>query len=175
MFLGILGLVVVAFIGYWLFLAGAQSGPVRAQAATTDPVKPPPASPAALGSVAPSIPQPSLASRLAATAAARDLDPEAVRNVFLPSESWLSQGAKGQPAASLQASSTQDFLRKHQLTSVILSGAGGSVTIGNRVVQVGQEVDGYRLISLTQDSATFRCGDDVAELKLESVAGQANP
>ena len=114
----------------------------------------------------------SLADRLKSLALA-DREPTSIREAFAPSSAWLAalEDAKPAPpvepaAAAPAADSTADFTRQHKLTSVLRRGSSGSAIVDGKFIEIGEQVDGYRLIGLTADSAVFRSPRQAKEVKL---------
>jgi hypothetical protein len=119
----------------------------------------------------------SLADRLKSLALA-DREPTSIREAFAPSSAWLAalEDAKpappAEPAAAPAADSTADFTRQHKLTSVLRRGNAGSAIVDGKFIEIGEQVDGYRLIGLTAESAVFRSPRQAKEVKL-FIAGAA--
>jgi hypothetical protein len=119
---------------------------------------------ASLGDVA------ALAERLRCAAEAREIDLEkTVRDAFRPPQAWVTAGATDEQlaAAALQA---------RKLTAVARRPSGRGVAIvQDKTVTVGQSLDGFTLIAVTEKSAMFRRGSLLVELKLteEGQAGGA--
>jgi hypothetical protein len=112
----------------------------------------------------------SLADRLKSLALA-DREPTSIREAFAPSSAWLAalEDAKPAPPAeptAAAADSTADFTRQHKLTSVLRRGNAGSAIVDGKFIEIGEQVDGYRLIGLTADSAVFRSPRQAKEVML---------
>ncbi|MFO8012812.1 MAG: hypothetical protein R6X20_05835 [Phycisphaerae bacterium] len=174
--LAVLAVAVVALVVDRLVLAPPASGPKHARAAPT----PSPADTAAKTRATPSpaaatpsetVGRPALAERLEATAERFQLDPETLRDGFVPSQAWLVDLVEPAPEAApeaveTQASPAEQFAEQHTLTSVILTTGGGSAVIDGKVVPVGQVLDGFRLTRLTRSSAVFEADGEEVELRL---------
>ena len=104
-----------------------------------------------------------------------DGEPTAIREAFAPSAAWLAslEEAKPKPSGVQEPpDSTADFARQHKLTSVLRRGNVGSAVVDGKVVEIGEQLDGYRLTGLTADSAVFRSPRHSKEVRL-SIAGAA--
>jgi len=109
-----------------------------------------------------------LAARLESLAAERELDVAGVKDAFAPSSEWVGPGPDSAEAA--QGGPAWRFAKEHRLRSVLVSDDAGSVTVNNTVVALNEEIDGFKLVSVTDRTAVFQCGDESVELKLESAA-----
>jgi hypothetical protein len=172
--LAVLAVAVAALLVDRLVLAPSASGPKQAQARPTPSGGTAEAKTAALpvpatlsGTEADS----ALAERLEATAERFQLDPEALRDGFVPARAWLDELVEPVPQeepeqVAPEASPAEQFAEQHTLTSVILISGGGSAVIDGKVVPVGQAIDGFTLIRLTRSSAVFAGGGEEVELRL---------
>jgi len=141
-----------------------SAAPAAAQPTAAAPAKPATVSQAAAAGAA-RIP---LAERLKALAPP-DGETAAMREAFAPSQAWLASLGEGKPGAGPQLDLAADFVRTHKLTSVLRRGGVGSAVIDGKVVEVGERLDGYRLIGLTADSAVFRSPRDAKEVRLSLI------
>jgi hypothetical protein len=115
--------------------------------------------------------QVSLAERLKSLTLT-DRDPTEMREAFAPSPAWLASLEVEKPAvaaAEPERDLTADFPRQHKLTSVLRRGNGGSAIVDGKFVEIGEQVDGYRLIGLTADSAIFRSPRHAKEVRLSII------
>lgn len=167
-YLVLLGLAVTAFLVDRLFLGGPAAAPQQARASVdagradrTAPAAQPQHPPARAASEADAQ---SLAHRLAALAGSEGFDPASVGDAFAPSKVWLSRPQAAR--AATQPSAAQRFPGAHRLTSVVLAGGRGWAIVDAKVVQIGQQLDGFTLVGLTHDRAVFQAGQDRVELKL---------
>lgn len=142
----------------------ASAAPAAAPPTATAPAKPATASQAAAAGAA-RVP---LAERLKALAPP-DGESAAVREAFAPSSAWLASLEEGKPGPAPQPDSAADFVRTHKLTSVLRRGSVGSAIIDGKVVEVGEGLDGYRLIGLTADSAVFQSPHNAKEVRLSLI------
>ena len=165
--LAVLGMALVGLAADRLFLSPDKAGPEQAQAR---PTPSPAARPAAQAFAHPPAAAPAvltnLARRIEACAGGTCLDPGTVREAFVPAQSWL-RTPKVSQSDPVQPTLGQKFLQKHRLVSTILSGTnGGGVVVNDRIIQVGQEIDGFRLVEVTGSSAAFQAGEERVELWL---------
>jgi hypothetical protein len=66
------------------------------------------------------------------------------------------------------------FTEKHRL-SAVMAGAGARLAIvDDRWLQIGQSVDGCKLLEITGQKAIFQCADGAAELEV-ATAGSDSP
>ncbi len=122
-----------------------------------------PASHAAPGESLPSPSRGGLAERLDDLAVARGPDPFAMRDAFALPQSWLAQNQPLGPAA-------ERFREAHRLTGVMLSEAGGYAVIDGRCLLVGQTLEGFTLVAVSERSAVLESGSDRVELELVQPA-----
>jgi hypothetical protein len=102
-----------------------------------------------------------------------DGEPTDIREAFVPSAAWLASFEEAKPSGAREPpDSTADFARRHKLTSVLRRGNVGSAIVDGKVVEIGEQLDGYRLTGLTADSAVFRSPRHPKEVRL-SIAGAA--
>ncbi|MCX5683826.1 MAG: hypothetical protein NT049_09090 [Planctomycetota bacterium] len=149
---------------------------VRPAAVTASAAAPGSAKPAGAPVAAATAMQVSLAERLKSLAL-KDRDPTEMREAFAPSRAWLaSLEVEKPPAAEPERDVTVDFISQHKLTSVLRRGNAGSAIVDGKFVEIGEHVDGYRLIGLTSDGAIFRSPRTSKEVRLLIIgpAKQAN-
>ena len=170
--LAILALAATALLVDRLVLAPSASGPARARAAPTADERPEGAG-AAKSASPPTAPEvgsgPRLADRLETVATPFDLDPDRLRDGFVPADAWLEELLEPPAEAETpepQVSPADRFAERHTLTSVILTARSSSAVIDGKVVPVGQTIEGFRLIRLTRQSAVFEAGGEEVELSL---------
>ena len=117
----------------------------------------------------------SLATRLDNLRVKHQLVPSAARDAFCPSQPWLDElQPKEEEAKQIAVTSSdevraQDFSRKHVLKAVVLVGNGGAAIIDDRYVPVGQEMDGFRLMSVDKHTAvlTFNTAQVTLRMNLD--------
>ena len=64
------------------------------------------------------------------------------------------------------------FAQRHTLTSIIVVDDGGAALADDKVLQVGDRLDGFTLIELTETAAVFQYRDIRAELRLPDQSGR---
>ena len=175
LYLALLALAIVGFMVDRLFLSEGVASPKQAKAAPAAPATVAPAvttvqalvaSTPAAGKSEASGDSAIVAERLKALAKTLNLDPAEIRDAFKPAEDWTMSAPPPEPAAAPQPKARPDFARNHKLTAVLLSKGGGSAVVNGKVVEVGQELDWYKLVGLEANSATFQSADDRVELGL---------
>jgi hypothetical protein len=105
-----------------------------------------------------------LATRLGSIARRDSLDADTVRDAFRPPASWV--GATRTATPDEMAVAAREF-QNRRLTAVIMKGSGRGVAIvDQRMVGVGQTLDGFVLVTVKERSAVFRRGTQRVELRL---------
>lgn len=91
----------------------------------------------------------------------RELDLNQPREVFALPEAWLNDILPKEPEKEPEPEkdAVTIFLANHQLQAVLISGLTRCVTINGHVLELGDELDGFTLIAIEEDSATFEDGD----------------
>lgn len=167
-YVAILAIAVAAFVGDRLLRDSGSTPPGPAQAKAGPPpggAVRPPAPPAA-----PSPGRPSLADRLEALEDDPDLDPTSIRDAFVPADAWLAELKVPEPDTS-EPSLAEKFAASHEVTAVLLAGSGGCAVVNGKVVQIGQVLDGFELVGLARERATFQVGQERVELRLRPQEG----
>jgi hypothetical protein len=163
--LAALGLAVLALAADRLWIGSGEASPRPAAASAAPAVtalapSAPTASAPAAGGVSAATGRASVADRLKTLAAGKSLDPDGVKEAFAPPESWMVQVAA--PAAVPEEASppspdpAETFAGQYKLTSVLISGSGGIAMVNGKMLRMGQEIGGYRLVGLAPGSATFK-------------------
>jgi hypothetical protein len=165
--LAALGLAVLALAADRLWIGSGETSP-RPAAASSAPVATalapaaPTGSAPAAGNVSAATGRASVADRLKQLAAGKNLDADGVKEAFAPAESWMVQVAAppavAEEAAPKPSDPVESFADTHKLTSVLISGSGGIAMVNGKMLRMGQEIEGYRLVGLAPGSATFRSG-----------------
>ena len=106
-----------------------------------------------------------IADRLSAVAEARSLDLTDVHDAFKPSPSWLGDEGAVQPQ-NLGGTAAARFVRSHRLMAVMAGGANGSAIINDKCLFIGQQIDGFRLISVGARNAVLELNGVRVELQL---------
>jgi len=91
----------------------------------------------------------------------RELDISQPRDVFTLPEAWLNDILPKEPEKEPEPEkdAVTIFETNHQLQGVLISGLTRCVTINGHVLELGDELDGFILIAIEEDSATFEAGD----------------
>jgi len=116
----------------------------------------------------------SFASRLASVAQSTgEVAPDAIRDVFRPADIWLPKTTTISTVATV--SSADKFVLEHKLSMVSVNRAGGGVAVvDGKLLNIGAKIDGYRLISINQQSAMFESTDGArVQLKLPADSATA--
>ena len=104
-----------------------------------------------------------------------------IRDAFAPSAAWQETLRPTQVRTDLpepvsnatsQPSRVSQFEAAHQLKSILHLDDGGVALVGNKVIGIGQTLDGFELIELTEDAAVFDLQGQRAELRLAEGAGR---
>ena len=175
LYVGIMALAAAALLTDRLLLQPGQTGPAQAQAAAVPTARPAgraadqAASPAGTAAAATSV-----SDRLAAASGSVSRDFAALRDVFQPSASWLAvlQGGKSGPAQG--APPAEVFRQRRRLSAVMVDTDGGLAVVDRRLVKVGEQIDGFELISVAAKSATFAAPDG-AHVELVLPEGKRDP
>ena len=113
-----------------------------------------------------------IADRLEEVAATRRFDLQRVPNAFVPPKSWeVAQTRETVPAGRVAA---ETFELTHTLTGVMASGDGGYAIIDGKTLFMGQELDGFELIRVSQRSAVLESNGVRVELILAEQGGSGS-
>jgi hypothetical protein len=105
-----------------------------------------------------------IADRLDKVAQQRGFNLDRVPNAFVPPKSWLVEEVrKGTPSSRVTA---EMFEAGHVLTGVMAAGDGGYAIIDGRTLFIGQKLDGFELISVSERSAVLDSDGERTELML---------
>ncbi len=162
----LLGLGVIAVASDRLFVLPDEASAERPpQGAVTPPPAGAVVEPAAAPvSAAPKIaPRVTIANRLDQIAERAGLDPDNVRNAFRPPAGWLETDTG---PARPEKSPAERFREVHRLNAVMAGGREGYVIIDGRTLYIGQELDGFALVSVRERSAVLVSDRERIELKL---------
>lgn len=100
----------------------------------------------------------------------RDLDVNQARDIFALPTTWLADVLPAKPEDQPQPK--QDavtiFMTGHQLRAVVISDQSRSVNVNDHILRIGDELDGFTLVAVGEDSATFEAGGRQAILRLVS-------
>jgi hypothetical protein len=162
--LGLCAVGVAAFI-YDRLQPQGVSGPDPALAAACPPAEPVGAAPA--GEASPSgadVPlvrtKKILVDRLKSIAGESPASAQDDRDAFRPSAAWLPAAAAATPVAAepTEKSKAEVFVQSHTLQAVMISGDTSQVVINDKFLKLGQEMDGFKLVSVSQERAVLRTG-----------------
>ncbi|MHC4427918.1 MAG: hypothetical protein ACYS0D_04850 [Planctomycetota bacterium] len=105
-----------------------------------------------------------IADRLDTVAQRRGFDLDRVPNAFAPPKSWLVEEVR--PSSPSSRVTAEMFEARHVLTGVMAAGDGGYAIIDGRTLFIGQELDGFELISVSERSAVLVSDGERTELML---------
>jgi hypothetical protein len=94
-----------------------------------------------------------------------NLDFNQVRDAFSLPASWLAEVGLGNHPG-FEQSTTDRFAQSHQLKAVVVDGQSRYVLVDDHFLVIGQELDGFRLVAVDEDSATFAAGGKPVVLRL---------
>ncbi len=122
--------------------------------------------------------QPFISHRLTTVAATKRASLGRTVDMFSPSDVWFAKPepevapvaptriATADPRLKIEAFETQ-----HKLNAVMTKDGAGYALIDNQMLRVGQAIDGFKLVSIDKQSATFEARDGMrAELSLNPGA-----
>ncbi|MEE8154473.1 MAG: hypothetical protein V3T53_05880 [Phycisphaerales bacterium] len=106
-----------------------------------------------------------IADRLSAVA--RSLDLTDVRDAFKPSPGWIGDEGTVQQQDQLRSGpAAATFVQSHRLMAVMAGGPNGSAIVNDTCLFIGQQIDGFRLISVGARSAVLESNGVQVELEL---------
>jgi hypothetical protein len=149
-------------------------GPSNAQAE-----RPTPAAPVAERSIPPlarteseqPVDQQPLLHRMKALSEAADLDRIATLDAFKPPADWLPEVKLAEPLPTPEDQRVEQFKRHHKLSAVVTGPAGQCAVIAGRTLMVGQQLDGFVLVSIGDRSALFKMNDLEVVLSISDRSG----
>jgi len=178
----VLGVLLVGLIVDQVILGGNASGPDPAAAsapAPTDTVKIDDVVQQMNKAAATLSDENTLAHRLDRFAEQRSYKLPAVADVFKPDAQWGA--AEQSESVQKKPRLIETFQKQHKLTGVMLTAQGGVAMIqsaddasrgGRRTpVRVGQTIGGFKLLSVTDKTASFASGELTTTLTLELPSG----
>jgi hypothetical protein len=95
----------------------------------------------------------------------RNLDLGQTRDAFSVLPSWRD-GHNQDIGTTLKSDPVSRFVMRHRLKAVAISMDRTAAFIDDRFMSVGQELDGFKLVAVDQESATFELGGKRITLKL---------
>ncbi len=112
---------------------------------------------------------PSLADKL--DGLAEGMAQTGLRDAFCPSEVWLGRTEPGpsQPVLHTDAAKAQRFVQNHKLKAVLIGSGTKLATIDGTCLTIGQEIDGFKLISIDSGSATLALNGQKVTLRLPAT------
>lgn len=149
-----------------VFLGYEIASPDQAAADTRDSrPTPPDPSTASFDPLESTFGQP-LTERLEAMAISYGLDPADTRNAFRLSPGWMADCRRKAPADQ-HLTPAERFTRDHQLLAVILTPDADSAAVDGNCLFVGEKLDGFELVSVSEHSAAFESDGERVVLRLK--------
>ena len=109
-----------------------------------------------------------LAQRLETLWAERNLNMSQARDVFSLPASWLADVRPATPV--VHPPTVQDavtvFKTNHQLKGVLMTDQTCCVTVNDHILRLGEAIDGFKLVAIKEDTATFEADGKQVSLKL---------
>jgi hypothetical protein len=113
-----------------------------------------------------------LVERLDALAKSRRFDFAQTRDAFTPAASWIApQASASNGGGKRPEEAALAFVAKHRLISTVVNGKNPNAMVDGRLLRIGEELDGFRLVSITKQSACFELAGTRAELKFRAEGG----
>lgn len=150
-----------------VFLRAPQTASAEAPASLRAPSSP--------VAAAPGQPQPAnpatapLSERLRQMQAADQPRLAKLRDIFTLTASFAAQPAQD---AAAKVDPIEQFRRSHRVTATLLNGQRSQAMVDGRFVTLGQSVDGFRLVSMNAQSATFESTDGQAVLPVATESAK---
>ncbi|MFQ6036850.1 MAG: hypothetical protein ACE5NM_13505, partial [Sedimentisphaerales bacterium] len=94
------------------------------------------------------------------------LDLDQARDAFSLPAAWLDELRAQNPLG--QADAAARFAKSHQLKAVLIEGKMREAYVDDHLLRPGQELDGFKLVTVNPSSATFEAGTKQVILKLKS-------
>ncbi len=145
-FLGLIGL------GVDRVFLRPQGGPDAASADSSDNYAVPLSPAREAPSPAAEAQDPGVGERLEQIWPDRELNTVEARDPFSLAGSWSDGKATG-PSATPE--SAEAFARAHPLAAVVVSGRQSYISIDDRILKLGEQIEGYTLVSVGTKSAVF--------------------
>jgi len=180
--LGALCLAIAVFVADRIFPGGTPAGPDEVQASVVPDSSAP--APAAEASYEPDSEiraaemRSMLARRLDTVARARRLAVNDVKDAFCPSPSWVGSRDRkpvieDEPQVNSPEARAQKFVEEHKLQAVAVSSGQGLAIIDGKCLQLGQKIDDFELISITDNTAVLSCEGTKVTLKIKTDQGSS--
>ena len=177
--IGILGVALAGLAADRLFFSSGLTGPAEASAAAGEfavdasleaLVEEIDAEPALIPERTESITA-TLAGQFEEYARQGSPDVTGLSDVFRPSDSWL-QTSDAPDGVARTISAADEFGVSHTLSAVIMSRSNPGAVVNRQLITIGQEIDGFVLVSVNERSAIFEARDEQAILTLD---GRTDP
>jgi hypothetical protein len=89
------------------------------------------------------------------------------RDAFCLPEPWLAEISPDNLRRTFQGAETS-FARNHQLKVIVVQGQTRCVMVDDHFLVIGQELEGFKLVAVDENSATFESGAKRVVLRLEN-------
>ena len=171
--IGFCAVLLVALIVDWA-TAGSGLGPEPASASAPTEEAPEmaalPIPPVETEDIEPAAGISTLADRLEDLAGEESIDATVVGDAFCPPPAWLPRSGAAVVSGNMDGDATRTFAATHELRAVMLDDSmDARAVINNRLLGVGQEIDGFELISVDKHSAVLVSDGTQITLRLEGV------
>ena len=111
-----------------------------------------------------------LADRLEDLAGQESIDATNVGDAFCAPPAWLPRGGAAVVTGNTDGDATRTFAATHELRAVMLDDSTNArAVVNDRLLSVGQEIDGFELIFVDKHSAVLASGGMEITLKLAGV------
>ena len=100
-----------------------------------------------------------------------------IGDAFHPGQEWLAaqQETEAETAENLPQYAADLFAREHSLSAVMKGSQGGYAIIDGRIVRLGDHLDGFRLVSVSDNAVIMAAKDARVVLKLDASATVNGP
>ena len=175
--LGVLGLALTVFLADRVYLGMSPAGPAQAEASeVADTMGVLPDRVAALSrgeaaTIGTGRPESELVKRLDAVRAAHLVQLEEVTDVFRPSQAWAGPAPQTETPVNSDEIRADEFAQDHRLEAAVVSSKGSIAIVNGWCLKIGQELDGFKLVSVGRDSVVFVSGAARATLRLAEAEG----
>lgn len=155
----------------------AQPAPESApKSAAAQPTGMAPAGSGTLASAGLEVAGPTLALRLRDLAGAKRDAPAAgapqagadLRDAFRPSDAWLAHAPKASAPEDPDKAKAGEFLRRHALQAVLVSGEKRQAVIDFKCLNVGEKLEDFEVVSIGERSAVLASGSVRVAFELPS-------
>lgn len=108
---------------------------------------------------------PAVCDKLARAWSENHLDMDSPRDPFLLPTSWR-QEAGSEAENNARTTAAAAFIETHKLDAVVIDAMGKRVLVDGSLFQLGDELDGFRLVAIDRESTVFQDAQESVELKL---------